>query len=459
MKISLIGDAGLVNELRASLSLAGLVVDKKGNYLLELYSCENGKVIIDSIDNNLELHLIRMIRQTSNLPILVTKGKPNDRLIRIGIPDDMATLVIKGIVRAFLSLTSNIAEPKWWKKTLWAFLLPLTLLLFPVNIQAQSVLVNGFWDGLVIVRPIDSVNNAVRVNCILGCTSGGGGGTVIQGAGFGAATGYWNARLSDGTNFYNALTDTQLRASAVPVSGTFFQATQPISGTVTANAGTGTFTVSGSVSVSNFPASQAVTGTFWQTTQPVSGTFWQATQPISGTVTANDVPPTLTKGTQGSTGFSTQDLKDAGRTAISFYANAVASGATGVETLITLTQSKGTGATSSVSTYTITSGKTLRITGIAVFSRGNATATIQTTLFNLRLNTAGACVVTSTPILMGIGTATPATASAIDRAPNPFSSDGYEIAGNGTVSICISANAVFVTNAPTWYVNIIGYEY
>lgn len=57
------------------------------------------------------------------------------------------------------------------------------------------------------------------------------------------------------------LTDTQLRATAVPVSGTFWQATQPVS------------------------------GTFWQTTQPVSiatmpstpvtGTFWQATQPVS----------------------------------------------------------------------------------------------------------------------------------------------------------------------------------
>lgn len=70
--------------------------------------------------------------------------------------------------------------------------------------------------------------------------------------------------------------------SAVPVSGTFWQATQPVSGNVG---------VTGSV---------AVTGTFWQATQPVSGTvtvgnaslavtgtFWQATQPISGTVTAN----------------------------------------------------------------------------------------------------------------------------------------------------------------------------
>lgn len=51
------------------------------------------------------------------------------------------------------------------------------------------------------------------------------------------------------------LTNAELRASAVPVSGTFFQVTQPISG---------------SVSVSNFPASQAVTGTFFQATQPVS---------------------------------------------------------------------------------------------------------------------------------------------------------------------------------------------
>ena len=39
--------------------------------------------------------------------------------------------------------------------------------------------------------------------------------------------------------------------ASIPVSGTFWQATQPVS------------------------------GTFWQATQPVSGTFWQATQPVS----------------------------------------------------------------------------------------------------------------------------------------------------------------------------------
>lgn len=57
------------------------------------------------------------------------------------------------------------------------------------------------------------------------------------------------------------LTDTQLRATPVPVSGTFYQATQP-------------------VSIATMP-STPVTGTFWQATQPVSGTFWQTTQPVS----------------------------------------------------------------------------------------------------------------------------------------------------------------------------------
>jgi hypothetical protein len=144
----------------------------------------------------------------------------------------------------------------------------------------------------------------------------------------------------------SGLTNTELRATAVPVS-------------IAA-----TLTVSGSVSVSNLPATQAVSvaalplpsgaateatlaalsaklpsvllsdrlkvdgsgvtqpvsGTFWQATQPVSiaampstpvtGTFWQATQPVSGTVTVNAgtnlntsalaLDATLTGGTQKS---------------------------------------------------------------------------------------------------------------------------------------------------------------
>jgi hypothetical protein len=93
------------------------------------------------------------------------------------------------------------------------------------------------------------------------------------------------------------LTDAELRASPVPVSG--FPTTQPVSGTVNVGNFPATQPVSGTVAVSNLPATQPVSGTFWPATQPVSGTvsvsnfpasqpvtgtFWQATQPVSGTV-------------------------------------------------------------------------------------------------------------------------------------------------------------------------------
>lgn len=102
----------------------------------------------------------------------------------------------------------------------------------------------------------------------------------------------------------------------VPVSGTFWQATQP---------------VSGSVSVSNFPATQPVSGTVTANTGltqpltdaqlratavpvsgtvgvsgtvPVSGTFWQATQPVSGTVGVSNFPATqAVSGTVGVNNF------------------------------------------------------------------------------------------------------------------------------------------------------------
>jgi hypothetical protein len=112
------------------------------------------------------------------------------------------------------------------------------------------------------------------------------------------------------------LTDAQLRATAVPVSGTFWQATQPVSGPLTdtqlratAVPVTGTVGVSGTVPVSGpltdtqlrasavpIAGTVGVSGTvpvsgpltdaqIRATALPVSGTFWQATQPVSGPLT------------------------------------------------------------------------------------------------------------------------------------------------------------------------------
>lgn len=168
--------------------------------------------------------------------------------------------------------------------------------------------------------------------------------------------------------------------------------------------------------------------------------------------------PTLTKGTQGSTGFSTQDLKDAGRTAVIYYATAAASGTTGTETAITLTKASGTSATSTAVSFVITSGKRYRIQQVLVSAVGHATGTTQATTFSFRINTAGAVVTTSTPIVWKGRVQTPATSLAYQQISLPIP-DGYEILGDGTLQFGITANAVFVTNAPTWDVTIIGYEY
>lgn len=164
------------------------------------------------------------------------------------------------------------------------------------------------------------------------------------------------------------------------------------------------------------------------------------------------------KGTQAANFLPTQDAKDTGRTHINLWANGAAAGATGTETAITLTKSSGTSATTSAASFVVTSGKAFRITSVTFASRGNATATTQVTTFSLRINTGGAVTTSSTPIVLSGRTATPATASAYDRLSLAIG-DGFEIAGNGTLQFGVTANAVFVTNAPTWDVLITGYEY
>lgn len=151
---------------------------------------------------------------------------------------------------------------------------------------------------------------------------------------------------------------------------------------------------------------------------------------------------------------------DTDKTIIGLWANGSAAGATTVETAITLTRSGSAGAaTTSAATFVPTSGKRFRITSISFATRGSATATAQVTVFSLRVNTAGA-VTTTSNVMFSARSATPATASAWDRtAVYTFSDAGPEILGDGTVQFGVTAAATYTTNAPTWDVQITGYEY
>lgn len=261
-------------------------------------------------------------------------------------------------------------------------------------------------------------------------------------------TGTWTATLQvqitvDGTNWANITDSLAINSHTL---GTF-----SANGNITAN---GIY----QVDCSGLSGIRLIATAF--SSGPVTGTARasksDALTAIEGVATVT--PQAITKGTQGAVGFTTQDLKDAGRTAVRYYAVAAAAGATGTETAITLTRSSGTSATSTAVSWTPTSGKTFRIQAISFATRGNATATIQTTTFNFRINTAGAVTTTSTPVILSMRSATPATASAWDRILLEIP-DGIEIAGDGTLQFGITAAATYTTNAPTWDVTIVGYEY
>jgi len=169
-------------------------------------------------------------------------------------------------------------------------------------------------------------------------------------------------------------------------------------------------------------------------------------------------PPTLTKGTQGATGFTVQRLIDAGRVNLIFYATGAATGATTVEAAVTLTKAADTAATSAAASFVITSGKKFRITSVVFGSQGNAVATTQTTLHKLRINTAGAVTTSSTPVVITARTSTPATALAYDRV-QVLMPDGIEYTGDGTIQFGHTVNSTFVTNAPVVDCYITGFEY
>jgi fibronectin-binding autotransporter adhesin len=191
-----------------------------------------------------------------------------------------------------------------------------------------------------------------------------------------------------------------------------------------------------------------------------TGSTTAVTQATAANLNATVTQLALTKGTQGSTGVSTQDLKDAGRTSIMLTASA-ASTAVG-ETLITLTKSAGLAATTTCSSCTITTGKTFRIQSIAISARNSAgTTPTSNVTVNIRAAVAGATT-TASPLQMHYVVNIPAT-TASTLFPPMLIPDGFEIASNGatnTYGLTIThPQWVTGTTTATFDITIVGFEY
>jgi len=169
-------------------------------------------------------------------------------------------------------------------------------------------------------------------------------------------------------------------------------------------------------------------------------------------------PPTLTKGTQGATGFSTQDLKDAGRVLIKWTAEF--SPAAVAEALLTITESRDGAATSTFTSKVVTNGKRLRITSIGFSVENTLGASLQRAYLRMRFNTAGA-VTTASPQQTVTAVQAAGTVKSITAIERSYP-DGIEFLGDGTKQIGFTLAApdwVSVTSTLKVYVSIFAYEY
>jgi len=185
--------------------------------------------------------------------------------------------------------------------------------------------------------------------------------------------------------------------------------------------------------------------------------------PVSGTVeVANDVGnplpvsgPTLTKGTQGATGFSTQDLKDAGRSSLTIRAAFTSTAA--AETAVDFQTSAGFGAASAlVTSYTVTAAKRLRLQTLSALVRaGGTTPVASTTTLRMKINgeQQGRAFVVLSPASTTTGP------TAFPGLPLTFP-DGIEVPAGGVVSFTVAIPAwTTITNTPIVDIGMFGYEY
>jgi len=166
--------------------------------------------------------------------------------------------------------------------------------------------------------------------------------------------------------------------------------------------------------------------------------------------------PTLTKGTQGSTGFSVQNLTDAGRTFLAFTVQNLTAGTSGSEAMASFSQNKGGSVTGSVTSYTVTSGKRLRLTGFQMAITAQA-ATVVRLLGNIRSNTGGATI-TSSALVAGFDIGGPAV-SGQTAWMNMDLGEAIEILGDGTLTMGVSFVPTWTTTAAKVSITLLGYEY
>jgi len=234
------------------------------------------------------------------------------------------------------------------------------------------------------------------------------------------------------------LTDTELRAVAVPVSGTFWQATQPVSGTfwqaIQAVSQSGAWSVAATLAEETTKIIGTVNIAAGQTIG-VTGTFWQATQPVSAAVAA----PAFVRLSDGAAAIATLPVSLA-----SVPSHPVTNAGTfAVQSAATLTAET----TKVIGTINIAAGQTTAVTNAGTFAvQSAATLAAETTKVIGTVNIAASqtlATVTTVGAVTAITNALPAGANVIGAITLPAATTALPAPGGMLTpsTLCVTATA------------------
>lgn len=249
-----------------------------------------------------------------------------------------------------------------------------------------------------------------------------------------------SVRLSDGTAFYKPTTpqDTQ------PVS----LAAQPLP-TGAATEATAAAIKAGTDKIPAAPSQEHTTATSPHAVRLSNGAGFIA--PTTPADTQLVQAPALAKGVQGANGFSTQDLKDAGRVLKVFSAVNFSTATT--EALVSLTPITDGAAGGAATSFGVTAGKRLRLLGMTLSAR-NAGAVIQGVIVKLRMTATGA-VAANSPCLATLACQTPGATAAHVAHNSLMFPEGIELSGTMQIGVSqLGIGAAAGNDVTLW-----GFEY
>lgn len=161
--------------------------------------------------------------------------------------------------------------------------------------------------------------------------------------------------------------------------------------------------------------------------------------------------PVLTKGVQGATGISTQDLKDTGRVnvAITCYQSPGIITTEALFAAATFAMSRDGAAATTGQQFAVTAGKRLRLQALVVGVKNTAAAAGASKLA-LRYNAAGGVITNTSPLLAVLDLGSNSTVAAAYIGPTEIAlPDGVELLGGSTFGFTNLASAITMLHTIT----------